>query len=374
MFSLRDYLYIDKLLLALWLTLVGIGLFTVCSAVSEGYPEFIKDSVTNGHVFQTILAVVLFSIVVINPLKFVRLISQYALFFALFIAVLLTFFGTHINGEIPFFKLTLFGDTQVSIYGIGIVVIACVFYFSHLFEAEFSAFKPSTLAKFSHVFLFALLVVLCFLLTASSVVTLFIIALMFAYLKGESYTSMSLRFASIAVFTLLIVLANEYRLRRLLTFLDPWDDPFGAGYQLLISLMAIGRGGWTGQGVGESAFKQGLLPEGYGNFIIAIIAEEVGVLGVIVLLSLILMLVLRVFRIGKQLYSAGNYFGAGFSWLTGMLITVNTFWHCASVSGLIPTIGKALPWISYGSNNVVLYTMLLAVVIRCDIERKLSER
>jgi len=171
-----------------------------------------------------------------------------------------------------------------------------------------------------------------------------------------------------------IAVSQPYRLQRILTFLDPWSDPFGSGYQLTQSLIAFGRGNIFGQGLGNSLQKLSYLPEAHTDFVFAVLAEELGLIGVFIVLILFFILFVRAMKIGRvallqsRAYSAYLAYGIGF-WLTFQaLINVGV------ASGALPTKGLTLPFVSYGGNSLLICGIAVAILLRIDFENKLVER
>lgn len=170
-----------------------------------------------------------------------------------------------------------------------------------------------------------------------------------------------------------LIVISPYRMKRVTSFLDPWQDPFGDGYQLTQSLMAFGRGDWFGQGLGNSIQKLEYLPEAHTDFIFAIWAEETGLIGVIILLALQLCLALRALNIGSKALAAGQCYGGYLALGIGIWISFQTAVNTGAASGMLPTKGLTLPLISYGGSS--LWVMMLAVValLRIDHERRLTQ-
>ena len=169
-----------------------------------------------------------------------------------------------------------------------------------------------------------------------------------------------------------LIVVSPYRMKRVTSFLDPWQDPFGDGYQLTQSLMAFGRGDWIGQGLGNSIQKLEYLPEAHTDFIFAIWAEETGLIGVTILLMLQLTLALRALYIGKKALAADQCYGGYLALGIGILISFQTAVNTGAASGMLPTKGLTLPLISYGGSS--LWVMMLAIValLRIDHERRLT--
>lgn len=174
-----------------------------------------------------------------------------------------------------------------------------------------------------------------------------------------------------ALGTLLIV-AAPYRLMRLVSYLDPWADPFGAGFQLIQSLIAFGRGEWLGVGLGNSVQKLFYLPEAHTDFVFSIWAEETGVVGALTLIALFLALVLRIFQIARRAAAAGDVFAAQLCYGVALMFSGQAFVNMGASSGLLPTKGLTLPLVSYGGTSLVSACALLGMVLR--VARELGQR
>lgn len=169
-----------------------------------------------------------------------------------------------------------------------------------------------------------------------------------------------------------LVWFTPYRMQRLVTFLDPWEDQFDTGYQLTQSLIAFGRGEWFGLGLGNSIQKMLYLPEAHTDFIFSIFAEEQGFIGVILLLTLFTYLVYQVFLISKKAMLRNDTFVSlaafGVAVLFGFQIIVNV----GVASGFFPTKGLTLPFISYGGSSLIINCLLIALLLRLDYDLDLD--
>jgi cell division protein FtsW len=165
-----------------------------------------------------------------------------------------------------------------------------------------------------------------------------------------------------------------YRLARLTTFLDPWVTKNDSGYQLVQSLIAFGRGGWFGVGLGQSVQKMLYLPEAHTDFVFAIFAEEFGFVGVIILVGLYIIMIFRIFELAKaaiaQKYWYGTYILVGF----GLLISGQTFINLGVNAGLLPTKGLTLPFVSYGGSSLMVCCVMVGMMLRIGHEIKLPQQ
>jgi cell division protein FtsW len=169
---------------------------------------------------------------------------------------------------------------------------------------------------------------------------------------------------------LALIWLEPYRWRRMTGFYDPWDDPYGKGYQLSHALIAFGRGGWEGVGIGGSVEKLYYLPEAHTDFLLAVIAEELGFIGVVVVVILFAWLVVRAFVIGRQAATRGRCFPALVAQGIGVWIGIQAFINMGVNMGILPTKGLTLPLMSFGGSSIVANCIALAILLRVDWENR----
>jgi cell division protein FtsW len=167
-----------------------------------------------------------------------------------------------------------------------------------------------------------------------------------------------------------LVLSSPYRMQRIFGFMDPWSDPFGRGYQLSHALIAFGRGEWFGVGLGASVEKLLYLPEAHTDFVLAVIAEELGFAGVLAVIALFSWLVLRAFAIGRQAVALERPFAALVAQGIAVWLGAQTFINMGVNMGVLPTKGLTLPLMSFGGSALLANCMALAVLLRIDWENR----
>ncbi|AUZ05866.2 MULTISPECIES: putative lipid II flippase FtsW [Vitreoscilla] len=167
-----------------------------------------------------------------------------------------------------------------------------------------------------------------------------------------------------------LVWTSPYRVRRVTAFMNPWEDPFGSGYQLTHALMAFARGEWLGAGLGASVEKRFYLPEAHTDFIAAVIGEELGFAGLFVLIFCYVWLVWRAFSIGKQARDLEQYFAAYTAKGIGICLGIQSFFNLGVNLGLLPTKGLTLPLISYGGSAVIVMLLCMGILLRVDWENR----
>lgn len=166
----------------------------------------------------------------------------------------------------------------------------------------------------------------------------------------------------------MLVLTSPYRLERVTSFLNPWADPLDSGYQLSQALIAFGRGEWTGVGLGNGIQKQFYLPEAHTDFLMAVVGEEFGLLGTLLVIMLFSLIVWRAFSIGSAADQAGRRFAANTAYGIGIWIGLQAFINIGVNVGLLPTKGLTLPFLSYGSNSIIVSCLAVGVLLRIHWE------
>lgn len=184
------------------------------------------------------------------------------------------------------------------------------------------------------------------------------------------------QFISVASVGLIAISAlayfSPYRWARVTSFLDPWKDPFGSGYQLTQSLMAYGRGEVSGQGLGNSIQKLEYLPEAHTDFVMAVLAEEFGFIGISVVLLLSMTLVFKALLLGRKALQKEKYFEGFFAYSIGIWFSFQAAVNIGASAGIVPTKGLTMPLISYGGSSMVIMTLALVALIRIDHEIRLQ--
>lgn len=179
--------------------------------------------------------------------------------------------------------------------------------------------------------------------------------------------------ASVGILLLsLLAIFEPYRWRRITSFLDPWEDPFGSGYQLTQSLMAYGRGELFGQGLGNSIQKLEYLPEAHTDFVMAVLAEEFGFIGIALILILSMVLVFKALMLGKKALTKEKFFEAFFAYAIGIWVCFQAAVNVGASAGIVPTKGLTMPLISYGGSSMIIMTLAVVILIRIDHELRMQ--
>lgn len=166
----------------------------------------------------------------------------------------------------------------------------------------------------------------------------------------------------------ILIISSPYRWERIIGFMDPWQDAFGKGYQLSHALIAFGRGEWFGVGLGGSVEKLFYLPEAHTDFLLAVLAEELGFVGVMAVIALFAIIVYRAFAIGRLAVRLEAYYTALVAQGIGTWLGVQAFINMGVNMGLLPTKGLTLPLMSFGGSGMVANCVALAILLRCDWE------
>ncbi|HVY05156.1 MAG TPA: putative lipid II flippase FtsW [Burkholderiales bacterium] len=284
----------------------------------------------------------------------------------LLVVVLIPHIGREVNGSKRWLSLGLFNLQPSELMKL----------FAVLYAADYTVRKAALMHSFRKGFLPMLMVMLLtggLLLRepdfgAFAVITA--IAMGILFLGGMNWKL----FASLIVMLLLgfvlLIWTSPYRLQRVIGFMDPWSDPFGKGYQLSHALIAFGRGEWFGVGLGASVEKLFYLPEAHTDFLLAVIAEELGFFGVLAVIALFGGLIWRAFAIGNQAARMERIFSALVAQGIAIWLGAQAFINMGVNMGVLPTKGLTLPLLSFGGSGIVANCCALAILLRVDYENR----
>jgi cell division protein FtsW len=245
-----------------------------------------------------------------------------------------------------------------------------------LYAADYTVRKAAFMDDFRKGFLpmFAVMTFIAALLLREpdfgALVVITTIAMTILFLGGLNWRIFTGLAALLAVAFVVLIVSSPYRLQRILGFMDPWSDAYGKGYQLSHSLIAFGRGEWVGVGLGGSVEKLFYLPEAHTDFLLAVIGEELGFVGVATVITLFLFLVHRAFAVGRQAASLERYYAALVAQGIGVWLAVQAFINMGVNLGLLPTKGLTLPLLSFGGTGIVVNCMAIAILLRIDWENR----
>ena len=358
----------DPVLLSIGVSLLCIGLVAIASASIE-YGDFHFGDPwhhTSRHALYLVLGMVAGAVAYMTPTQTLHQFSPWLLFaaFGLLILVLMPGIGREVNGAqrwLPVGPLT-FQPSEFAKFALLLYVSG------YLVRQETAVrYQWQGLAK-----LMGILAVVALLLLAepdfgATVIAVgMVVGMMFIAGAGLQYIGMLLIVVGVALAAL--VISAPYRLQRLTAYQDPWDDPFGSGFQLVQSLIAFGRGEWLGVGLGNSVQKLFYLPEAHTDFVFSIWAEETGLIGALALIVLFALLVARILRTAWQVAELEHHYEAYVCLGAALMISGQVFINVGASSGLLPTKGLTLPFVSYGGSSLIVNCALLGIILRISGE------
>lgn len=190
------------------------------------------------------------------------------------------------------------------------------------------------------------------------------------FLGGVRIWQFGVLLVCVALALAALIYTSPYRLERLTAFMNPWADPFASGFQLTQALIAFGRGEWFGVGLGNGIQKLFYLPEAHTDFLFAVMAEELGLLGSLFVIFLFGLIVVRAFVIGRRAERVDKKFEAYLAYGLGLWIGIQAFINIGVNMGVLPTKGLTLPFMSYGGSSLLVMCVVMALLIRVDYETK----
>lgn len=286
--------------------------------------------------------------------------------FALLLLVLVLIFGREINGSKRWLPLVVMNFQPSEFMKLVIVIFMAGYLDRHA-----SAVKESFEAVIRLALPFGVMAIL--LLMEPDYGSTFVIAVVITgmlLIAGAPWKYFVLTVLPMASLLLTLIIIEPYRMKRVTSFLNPWDDPYGSGYQLTQALIALGRGEWFGVGIGASVQKLLYLPDAHTDFLFSIYGEEFGFIGIVVLVLIYLFILHRLFRIGRKAMDKGLFFGAMIAYGIGIWIILQAMINMGVNLGAFPTKGLTLPLMSYGGSSVLLLIIALAIVFRVDYETR----
>lgn len=364
MIRTKNIIHYDHWLITLWVGLLLFGLLMVASAsmvISDkqfGYP--FHYLIRQGIYLLSALALAFAA--TRTPMKFWENISMPLLLVTLFLLalVLIPGIGRMMNGSRRWINLG-FLTLQIS----ELAKFSTLIYLASYLDRHRQVVKEETLGFIRPLIILVILAIL--LLLEPDFGALFVISVMFL-------TLLFLADVKIGWFILLIVFAglaltglaviSPYRMQRLTSFLNPWSSQFGSGYQLTQSLIAFGQGGFFGVGLGNSIQKLFYLPEAHTDFLFAVIAEELGLMGVLVLMSIFAAIVLCILRIGRHAFKQENLFCAYTSYGAAIWLGIQCMINIGVNAGVLPTKGLTFPFISYGGSSMLINCLIMGIILR----------
>lgn len=348
--------------------LISFGLVMITSASIDFAAQTLGDPwfFAKRHIVFIILAVAIGVFVFSVPSDIWNKFSIILLLLgiALLIAVLVPGLGKTVNGARRWFS---FGP--LTMQASEIAKFCFILFFASFLSRRTEEFKTRWSAFFKLIAILGAFILLLLLEPdfGSSVVLCLIAGAMMFMAGVPLIRFILLSLTGIAGLAVLAVL-SPYRWQRLVTFLDPWADQFSSGYQLVQSLIAFGRGEWFGLGLGNSLQKLFFLPEAHTDFIFAIVAEELGLVGALLILFAFAALVWRIFKLAQFAGERQKPFIAFTAIGVGTMVAAQAFINMGVASGLLPTKGLTLPFISAGGSSLIICSALMALLLRMNME------
>ena len=367
-------LRLDPVLLLLGATLVCVGLVAISSA-SISYADFKLENPwyhMQRHLIYIAVALVAAAVMYRVPQQFLKDTGWIWLFvaLALLILVLLPGVGRNVNGSQRWLPLGPFTLQPSEVAKMAVVIYLAGYLVRKEQEVrnEWRGFiKPMAVLGAVAVLLLA---------EPDFGATVICIGTAFGmlFLAGVRLT----HFMAVTGVALLgmagLIFAAPYRVRRLTAYIDPWADPYDTGFQLTQSLIAFGRGEWFGVGLGNSIQKLFYLPEAHTDFVFSVWAEETGFAGTLAVMALFAALIGRILWVARRAIGAGNAFGAYLCYGVALIYAGQAFVNMGVSSGLLPTKGLTLPFISYGGTSLIMCLAMLAMVLRVERDLDLPRR
>ncbi|MFD1006949.1 MULTISPECIES: cell division protein FtsW [Oceanisphaera] len=356
----------DRQLVILSLALMAVGLIMVSSAsISEGIsinndPFFF----VKRHAVSLVICLGLSAVVLQIPMARWQAFNSAFLIIAILMLVLVLVVGREINGSQRWLPLGLLNLQPAEVAKLALFTFLAGYLVRRQDEVrgKWRGFiKPLAVMG-------VMSVLLLMQPDLGSVVVLFMTTLGMLFLAGARL-SQFLSLVGLGVGLLVFLIVNApYRMRRVTSFLNPWEDPFGSGYQLTQSLMAFGRGGWFGEGLGNSIQKLEYLPEAHTDFVFAILGEELGYTGVLLVLLLQGWLAFKAMHIGQKVLLGGRQYEGYLAMGIGIWFSFQTVVNVGATSGMLPTKGLTLPLVSYGGSSLLVMSTAVAILLRIDFE------
>ena len=367
-----DFSKLDFILVTLFLVLGFFGLLILSSA-SAHFSDSIygnPSAIFNRQFFYFILGIIGLFACFFVPLNFW---SSYDRLFITF-GILLLFLvfipgiGIEVNGANRWIRIAGFGLQPSEI-----MKFLSILYISCYSVRRIKEIQTHWLGFFRPALIIVSIISIILIqpdLGSSAVIFISVLGVLFvAGVKIQQFLVVAL--LGVIAITMMIIFV-PWRWERIISFIDPWSDPWGSGYQLTLSLMSIGRGDWFGVGLGQGLMKMGYLPDAHTDFIFSVIVEEMGILGGFAIIALLFGLSFRIFFIGRESLLRKNFFGFYFSFGVGLLLGLHTFINVGVSSGLLPTKGLTLPLISGGGTNLIIVCLMIGLILRIDYENKNS--
>ena len=350
-------------LLVCWLALLAFGLVMVSSAAIA-----LNGNYANRHAVYLVAALLAFSVTFILPLRVwnnLYLVGWFgALVFA--VAVLVPGVGHTVNGATRWLQIGGFTLQASEIAKFGLMIYLAGYL--HRYGEQLSLEPAKIFVPLGMIAVVSGLLVVepdlgsAVVIVAASVVLLFI--------GGAQLRYFLLLLLVAGGLLALLIWMEPYRMQRFMAFIDPWAMPFDGGYQLVQALIAFGRGELFGLGLGEGIQKLYYLPEAHNDFIFAVIAEELGAVGALILLAVYSLFIIQIFSVARAQLEQEELFAGYCCYFVGLIFAFQLLINLGVNTGALPTKGLTLPFISYGGNSLIISSAMIGMVLRCAYPRE----
>lgn len=363
---------VDSMLLGVFISLLMLGLIMVFSStIAMGNQDFQTNT---SHLWRQLLHMVIgvgLTVVVASiPMWFWQKMSMPLLVFSLLLLTVLLFVGVELNGSRRWIPLLGFSLQPAEIAKLAMVIYAASYLTRK--QAQIQLFTQGILNIGIVLSILALLLLLQPDFGSFVVITAAVGFMMF--LGGIRILHTVLCLSGVAAVMAVMVGMSKYRMQRVMSFRDPWADPFDTGFQLTQALIAIGRGEIFGVGLGASIQKLYYLPHANNDFILAVIGEELGLLGIVLVIALFALLLHRALLIARSAELVGRIFEARLAQGIGFLLVFQAMINIGVNLGVLPTKGLTLPFISYGGSSMLVCCVAMGLLFAVNRQTQMRSR
>ncbi|MCR5537305.1 MAG: putative lipid II flippase FtsW [Succinivibrio sp.] len=355
----------DRWLLIASLLLICIGLVLINSAsIMESFAKYGDEWIlTKKHLFAIVVALGAGMVSAAISTEFLSRNSLKLLFVSIGLLGLVLVIGREVNEAKRWINLGFFNLQPAEVFK-----LCWILYFASFVSRKVDEVNTALGFFKSVVILFVPAVLLLMQPDFGTLVVVSVIAFGMLWVVGAGLIKYLVVVAAVGVAFFFLVVTRPYRMLRITSFLNPWEDPFGSGYQLTQSLMAFGRGGLTGEGLGNSLQKLGYLPEAHTDFVTSILGEELGFLGMCMVILLEFFIVCKAIHLSFKILHTASLFQGYVAFGIGVMFCMQTVINIGAASGGLPTKGLTLPLVSFGGSSLIVCCAAMGILMRIDYE------
>lgn len=356
----------DMPLLLVVIALLSLGTVMVFSATIAGDSETLRINYSHliKHIAHICAGLVLLLLASSMRLEWIQSSSRLLMLVGILMLALIFVpgLGIEVNGSLRWFNI---GGIRMQPSEL-VKVISIIYFADYLARKkdDLHLFKVGIINVGLVVGIIGLLLLLEPDFGSTAVITATVVGMMF--LAGVRFWHFLVSVGVAGILMTFLMWMEPYRVARLMSYRDPWADPFGSGFQLVQALIAIGRGEWFGTGLGSSIQKLFYLPHAGNDFLIAVIGEELGAVGVFAVIALFCVLLWRAFVIADKALNSGNRFAGFIAQGVGLLLSLQAVVHLGVNTGLLPTKGLTLPLMSYGGSSILSSMLAIGLLFAVD--------